>query len=109
MPRRTKARLGRPESNAHEQTVRREIAILKKCVHPHVVRLREVIDDPASDKIYLVLEYMWGGEVIWRTDEDEPVLKLHQARSTFRDTMLGLEFCKYIEHVAYCSEILTLL
>lgn len=58
------------------------------------MRLREVIDDPASDKIYLVLEYMWGGEVIWRNDEDEPVLKLHQARSTFRDTMLGLEFCE---------------
>ncbi|CCG84984.1 protein of unknown function [Taphrina deformans PYCC 5710] len=93
LPRRKKARLGRPETNAHEQTVKREIAILKKCVHPHVVRLREVIDDPASEKIYLVLEYMWGGEVIWRTEDDEPALKLHQARSTFRDTMLGLEFC----------------
>ena len=75
--------------------MKREIAILKKCVHPHVVRLREVIDDPASDKIYLVLEYMWGGEVIWRNDNDEPVLKLHQARSTFRDTLLGLEFRKF--------------
>jgi serine/threonine protein kinase len=96
LPRRKKARLGRPETNAHEQTVMREIAILKKCVHPHVVRLREVIDDPASEKIYLVLEYMWGGEVIWRTEDDEPALKLHQARSTFRDTMLGLEFCTLI-------------
>lgn len=36
-----------------EQKIRREIAILKKCVHPHVVRLTEVIDDPASRKIYL--------------------------------------------------------
>lgn len=78
--------------------MRREIAILKKCVHPHVVRLREVIDDPASDKIYLVLEYMWGGEVIWRTEDEEPALKLHQARSTFRDTMLGLEFRESYKH-----------
>lgn len=96
LPTRTKQRLGRPDQNeAHEATIRREIAILKKCIHPHVVRLREVIEEPASDKIYLVLEYMWGGEVAWRDDDDRPVLKLHQARSTFRDTVLGLEFLHY--------------
>jgi hypothetical protein len=39
--------------NASEQKIQREIAILKKCVHPHVVMLREVIDDPASRKIYM--------------------------------------------------------
>jgi hypothetical protein len=33
--------------------LRKEIAILKKCRHPNVVRLREVIDAPASKKIYL--------------------------------------------------------
>jgi serine/threonine protein kinase len=33
--------------------IKREIAILKKCRHPNVVRLREVIDAPASKKIYL--------------------------------------------------------
>jgi serine/threonine protein kinase len=39
--------------NPTEQKIQREIAILKKCVHPHVVRLQEVIDDPASRKIYM--------------------------------------------------------
>lgn len=102
LPKTMRARLGRPESSTtQEAVVRREIAILKKCVHPHVVRLREVIDDPQADKIYLVLEYMWGGEVIWRNDEDEPVLKLHQARSTFRDTVLGLEFRASPSSVSY--------
>ena len=33
--------------------IKKEIAILKKCNHPHIVRLFEVIDDPQSDKIYL--------------------------------------------------------
>lgn len=36
-----------------EQRVRREIAILQKCFHPHVVRLQEVIDDYSSKKIYM--------------------------------------------------------
>lgn len=35
------------------EKLRKEIAILKKCRHPNVVRLREVIDAPASKKIYL--------------------------------------------------------
>ena len=33
--------------------VYREIAILKKLDHPHVVRLEEVLDDPLEDEIIL--------------------------------------------------------
>ena len=48
----TKKRLGRNPMEA-EQKIRREIAIMKKCIHPNVVALREVMDDPNSKKIYL--------------------------------------------------------
>ncbi|KAL9536964.1 hypothetical protein MBANPS3_012207 [Mucor bainieri] len=80
-----------------EQKIRREIAILKKCAHPHVVRLREVIDDPASRKIYLALEYMDGGEIVWREDDESntPVLTMHEARSIFRDVVSGLDYLHY--------------
>jgi serine/threonine protein kinase len=48
----TRKRLGRGQiTNA--QKIRREIAIMKKCIHPNVVRLIEVIDDPDVRKIYL--------------------------------------------------------
>ncbi|GAX78710.1 hypothetical protein CEUSTIGMA_g6148.t1 [Chlamydomonas eustigma] len=40
-----------------EQFVR-EIAIMKKLVHPNVVRLVEVIDDPSSDNLLIVMEYV---------------------------------------------------
>ncbi len=36
-----------------EHKIRKEIAIMKKLNHPHVVRLLEVIDDPLNDKIYM--------------------------------------------------------
>lgn len=39
----------------------REIAIMKKLSHPNVVRLYEVIDDPRSNQVYLILEYVEGG------------------------------------------------
>ncbi|KAI8068130.1 kinase-like domain-containing protein [Gilbertella persicaria] len=84
------------EYNESEQKIRREIAILKKCIHPHVVRLREVIDDPASRKIYLALEYMEGGEILWRDEQNHrPVLSMDQARSIFRDVVSGLDYLHY--------------
>ncbi|CAM0136147.1 unnamed protein product [Umbelopsis sp. WA50703] len=81
--------------NPTEQKIQREIAILKKCVHPHVVRLQEVIDDPASRKIYMVLEYMEGGEIQWRDDEDHPILKTNEARAVFRNVVSGLDYLHY--------------
>lgn len=36
-----------------ENKIRKEIAIMKKCRHAHVVRLLEVIDDRMKHKVYL--------------------------------------------------------
>lgn len=93
--------------------LKREIAILKKCRHPNVVRLREVIDSPASKKIFMgacvvpvkasvravadtpsVLEYCKGGEVKWRSEDGKPLLTVDQARCIFRDVICGLEYRK---------------
>ncbi|ORZ16445.1 kinase-like domain-containing protein [Absidia repens] len=79
----------------HEQKIRREIAILKKSIHPHVVKLMEVMEDPDGDKIYMVLEYMDGGEILWRDGQDQPVLNVHQARCIFRDVVSGLDYLHY--------------
>ncbi|KAF9105716.1 hypothetical protein BGX29_011586 [Mortierella sp. GBA35] len=87
----TRRRLGRAQLS-NEQKIRREIAIMKKCIHPNVVRLIEVIDDPNARKIYLVLEYMEGGEVRWKDMDDKPILPLDDARTIFRDIVLGLEY-----------------
>lgn len=38
---------------AHVSNIRKEIAIMKACSHPNIVRLYEVIDDPEENKIYL--------------------------------------------------------
>ena len=97
--------------NTTEATIKKEIAIMKKLRHPHVVRLYEVIDDRMKEKIYmsmlsfpipllhllmtsfiLVMEYLGGGEVKWRDDENRPVLTISQTRRILRDAVLGLEY-----------------
>ncbi|TCD61659.1 hypothetical protein EIP91_008107, partial [Steccherinum ochraceum] len=75
-----------------EHKIRKEIAIMKKCRHPHVVQLLEVIDDRLSEKIYMVMEYLAGGEIKWRTTSDEPALRVDQTRRICRDVILGLEY-----------------
>ncbi|KAJ1555903.1 hypothetical protein HK405_010905 [Cladochytrium tenue] len=62
-------------SNPHLEKIRREIAILKKVDHPNVVILREVIDDPHVEKIYLADE----------------------ARHIFRDVICGLQYHKVVK------------
>jgi SNF1-activating kinase 1 len=115
-----------------QQSVNREIAVLKKCSHPNIVQLIEVIDNPELKKVYLstchrhtqrasaharrhthayppgrrahrmtesegwgrsaVLQYMDGGEVEWARPEGGPAMSEAQARSCFRDVLLGLEY-----------------
>ncbi|KAI9282504.1 kinase-like domain-containing protein [Umbelopsis sp. AD052] len=75
--------------------IQREIAIWKLCFHPNVVKLIEVIDDPSSKKIYLILEHMEGGEVIWKDDDDMPTLPLQRSRAIFRDIVNGLDYLHY--------------
>ncbi|KAG6845245.1 hypothetical protein H0H87_011980 [Tephrocybe sp. NHM501043] len=75
-----------------EAKIRKEIAIMKKCRHPHVVRLYEIIDDRTRDKIYMVMEYLAGGEVKWTNENHEPILSYDQTRRIIRDAVLGLEY-----------------
>lgn len=82
--------------NTPEDKVRREIAIMKKCLHPHIVQLREALDDTSLYKVYLVLEYCEGGEIAWeKNNVGAPALTFAKARLFFRDLVLGLEYLHF--------------
>lgn len=44
--------------------VYKEIDIMKRLDHPHIVKLFEIIDDPSLDKLYLVMPVADYGESI---------------------------------------------
>ncbi|KAK9470986.1 kinase-like domain-containing protein [Dipodascopsis tothii] len=94
MARTERPRLGRParRGSTQEDNVRREIAILKRCDHPHIVRLREVLDDSSRKKIFLVLEYAERGEIRWQCDGGGPAMSVARAREVFSDVVCGVDY-----------------
>jgi serine/threonine protein kinase len=104
--RKTKKKLGNYDPNEQENKIKREIAIMKKCHHPNIVNLIEVIDNPDSQKVYLgtiflsmetdlVLEYMERGEIKWKDRNNRPILTVDEIRPMIRDVVLGLEYLHF--------------
>ncbi|KAF8501787.1 kinase-like domain-containing protein [Russula emetica] len=80
---------------SQEYKIKKEIAVMKLCRHPHVVRLLEVIDDKLYQKVYMVMEFLGGGEIKWRDSTSNPVLRVDQSRRICRDVILGLEYLHF--------------
>ncbi|GLT74398.1 hypothetical protein SLA2020_462010 [Shorea laevis] len=73
-----------------EEKVSREMKISKLFMHPHIIRIYEVIETPTD--IYVVMEYVKSGELFdyivekGRLQEDE-------ARKIFQQIISGVEHC----------------
>ncbi|GAB0198167.1 calcium/calmodulin-dependent protein kinase kinase 1 [Grus japonensis] len=93
-PRGSKASSGeQPKPMAPLDRVYQEIAILKKLDHINIVKLIEVLDDPAEDNLYMVFDLLRKGPVM-EVPSDQPFSE-EQARLYFRDIVLGIEYCPF--------------
>ncbi|KPA86196.1 putative protein kinase [Leptomonas pyrrhocoris] len=59
-----KKKIGGLGATDQDAALKREIAIMKKVRHRNCVSLYEVIDDPASNKLYLIMDYVPNGPVV---------------------------------------------
>ncbi|KAJ3696315.1 hypothetical protein LUZ61_000020 [Rhynchospora tenuis] len=73
----------------HDQ-IKREIGTLKLLHHPNVVRLHEV--SASKTKIYMVLEYVNGGELFDRIDI-KGKLPEEETRKLFQQLIDGISYC----------------
>lgn len=71
--------------------LKQEISILMMIDHPNVVQLHEVL--ASKTKIYLVLEYVKGGE-LWDYIRKKSKLQEEEARFFFRQIIRTLNYCK---------------
>eukprot|EP00752_Nemacystus_decipiens_P002377 g2245.t1 len=110
------ARFSRPRARAPDGTllpldmnalpenyikVQREIAIMKKLVHPNIVQLVEVIDAPRDRSLYMVMEFAERGAVMrcvepgmgrYECPVNGGCLEPPLAAGYFADIMAGLEY-----------------
>ncbi|KAI8068313.1 kinase-like domain-containing protein, partial [Gongronella butleri] len=75
-----------------EKSVKREIAVMKLIKHPNIMGLIDVIDLSDATNLYLILEYIEGGELFeyliscGRLAENE-------ARKYFQQIIFALDYC----------------
>lgn len=73
-----------------EEKLKREIKILKMCLHPHIIRLYEVIE--TSTDVFVVTEYSSGGELFDYIVERGRLAEA-EARRFFQQIVSGVEYC----------------
>lgn len=91
-------------SETYFEDIRREIAIMKLLLHPNILRLYEVLDDPKVNKIYLVLEYMKKGDLAHFLKEKDkgsgkvysqnqiPPMSEQELWNVFRQVVQGIKY-----------------
>ncbi|EJS43810.1 tos3p [Saccharomyces arboricola H-6] len=84
---------------AENPTINQEIEVMKRCHHENVVELYEILNDPESAKVYLVLEYCSRGPVKWCPESQleikavgPSILTFQQSRKIILDVVSGLEY-----------------
>lgn len=73
-----------------EEKLKREIKILKMCLHPHIIRLYEVIE--TTTDVFVVTEYSSGGELFDYIVERGRLAE-SEARRFFQQIISGVEYC----------------
>lgn len=89
-----KSRLSKVRVSSSETAmtdVLREVSIMKLMEHPNLINLIEVIDDPESDRFYMVLEYV-EGKWICDASAGRGGIGEKTARRYMRDIIAGLMY-----------------
>ena len=71
------------------ERINREITILKKVRHPHVVQLYEMIEN--NDYLYLIMEYCSGGELFQHIVKNRN-LQEKEAAKMYQQIISGIEY-----------------
>jgi serine/threonine-protein kinase Chk2 len=74
---------------SHPQKIKTEVEILKSLSHPFIIKMREVFE--TDDSVFLILEYMKGGELTGRILSPTPFPE-SEVKFIFYQIMLGVRY-----------------
>lgn len=83
-----------------ELNVQREIQLLKRLLHPNVIKLYDVIYDEQKQKMYMIMEYCVGELQEMLDNTEQHKFPIWQAHGYFRQLLNGLDYlhCQGIIH-----------
>lgn len=66
---------------------------LLKLNHVNIIKLHEIIDDPESKKVYLVMYYCQGGTLAQKLEKSEKGLDEELVKKYFRSLVSAVHYC----------------
>lgn len=78
-----------------------EMQVLMKMIHKNIIKLHEIIDDPVSDDIFLVMDYLQGGTIQEKLNATENGLPESSVREHFRQLISAVHYCHEVTNIAH--------
>ena len=69
--------------------------------HKNIIALKEVIDDPTSNQVYLITDYCKGGTLAQKLQMTEAGLPEAEVKQIFRSLISAIHYCHEVKHIAH--------
>ena len=69
--------------------------------HMNIIKLHEIIDDPASKQVYLLMDYLQGGTLAELIEESDSGLPLEKVRIYFKGLLSAMHYCHEVKKIAH--------
>ena len=81
--------------------VDQEMQCLTKIDHINIIKLHEIIDDPNTDKVYLIMDYLSGGSLADKLDKCDNGLDIDAARMYFKGLISAVHYCHEVQKISH--------
>jgi serine/threonine protein kinase len=78
-----------------------EMAVLTKMNHMNIIKLQEIIDDPESKKVYLIMDYCQGGTLLEKLEKSKAGLEESLVKKYFRCLISAVHYCNEVHNVSH--------
>ena len=77
------------------------MAVLLKMSHMNIIKLHEIIDDPTSKKVYLIMDYCKGGTLMEKLEKTKAGLEENLVKKYFRGLISAVHYCHEVQNVSH--------
>ena len=78
-----------------------EMQCLTKLNHKNIIKLKEIIDDPTSKKVYLIMNYCKGGTLLSKLKKTESGIEESLAKHYFRSLLSAIHYCLEVHNMSH--------